>query len=126
MEDLLGPLYWLLLQMMEHRRLQFKYRLEQTNRIMVKGTNRDFDVSNTNFTITAGSTDTIAPTAPTLAASGTTQTTTNLSWSGATDNVAVIGYDVYKDGALLGSTASTSYAVSGLTASTTFAFYSKS
>jgi chitodextrinase len=94
-----------------------------SNRIMVKGTNHVFfDVSNTNFTITAGSTDTIAPTAPTLAASGTTQTTTNLSWSGATDNVAVTGYDVYKDGALLGSTASTSYAVSGLTASTTFAF----
>jgi chitodextrinase len=94
-----------------------------TNRIMVKGTNHIFfDVSNTNFTITPGSTDTVAPTAPTLAASGTTQTTTNLSWSGATDNVAVTGYDVYKDGILLGSTATTSYAVSGLTASTTYAF----
>jgi chitodextrinase len=94
-----------------------------TNRIMVKGTNHIFfDVSNTNFTITAGSTDTTAPTAPTLSASGTTQTTTNLSWSGATDNVAVTGYDVYKDGALLGSTASTTYAVSGLTASTSYAF----
>ncbi|WP_333599496.1 GEVED domain-containing protein [Flavobacterium sp.] len=94
-----------------------------TNRIMVKGTNHIFfDVSNTNFTITAGSTDTVAPTAPTLTASGTTQTTTNLSWSGATDNVAVTGYDVYKDGVLLGSTASTTYAVSGLTASTTYAF----
>jgi hypothetical protein len=44
-----------------------------TNRIMVKGTNHIFfDVSNTNFTITAGSTDTVAPTAPTLSASGTT------------------------------------------------------
>ncbi|MCF6128553.1 M12 family metallo-peptidase [Flavobacterium sp. AS60] len=94
-----------------------------TNRIMVKGTNHIFfDVSNTNFTITAGSTDTVAPTAPTLSASGTTQTTTNLSWSGATDNVAVTGYDVYKDGVLLGSTAATSYAVSGLSASTTYAF----
>jgi chitodextrinase len=94
-----------------------------TNRIMVKGTNHIFfDVSNTNFTITAGSTDIVAPTAPTLVASGTTQTTTNLSWSGATDNVAVTGYDVYKDGVLLGSTASTTYAVSGLTASTTYAF----
>jgi chitodextrinase len=94
-----------------------------TNRIMVKGTNHIFfDVSNTNFTITAGSTDTVAPTAPTLAASGTTQTTTSLSWSGATDNVAVTGYDVYKDGVLLGSTASTTYAVSGLSASTTYAF----
>ena len=94
-----------------------------TNRIMVKGTNHIFfDVSNTNFTITAGSTDTVAPTAPTLAASGTTQTTTNLSWSGATDNVAVTGYDVYRGTTLLGSTASTTYAVTGLTASTAYTF----
>ncbi len=94
-----------------------------TNRIMVKGTNHIFfDVSNTNFTITSGVTDTVAPTAPTLAASGTTQTTTSLSWSGATDNVAVTGYDAYKDGVLLGSTTSTTYAVSGLTASTTYSF----
>lgn len=97
-----------------------------TNRIMVKGTNHIFfDVSNTNFTITAGSTDTVAPTAPTLAASGTTQTTTNLTWSGATDNVAVTAYDVYKDGVFFGSTTSSSFAVSGLTASTTYAFLVK-
>lgn len=91
-------------------------------RIMVKGTNHIFfDVSNANFTITG--VDTTAPSAPTLSASGTTTTTTNLSWTGATDNVAVTGYDVYKDGVLLGSTTSaTSYSVSGLTASTTYAF----
>ena len=94
-----------------------------TNRIMVKGTNHIFfDVSNTNFTITAGSTDTVAPTAPTLTASGTTQTATVLSWSGATDNVGVTGYDIYKDGVLLTSTASTTITVAGLTASTTYAF----
>ena len=94
-----------------------------TNRIMVKGNNHIFfDVSNTNFTITSGTTDTVAPTAPTLTASGTTQTTTNLSWSGATDNVAVTGYDVYQGTTLLGSTSSTTYAVTGLTASTTYSF----
>lgn len=96
-----------------------------TNRIMVKGTNHIFfDVSNTNFTITAGSTaDTTAPTAPTLSASGTTQTTTNLSWSGATDNVAVTGYDVLRNGVLIGSTTTaTTFAVTGLTASTAYAF----
>jgi hypothetical protein len=94
-----------------------------TNRIMVKGTNHIFfDVSNTNFTITSGTSDAIAPTAPTLVASGTAQTTTNLSWSGATDNVAVTGYDVYKGTVLLGSTATTTYAVSGLTAATTYTF----
>ena len=95
-----------------------------TNRIMVRGTNHIFyDISNTNFTITAGSTaDTITPTTPNLVASGTTQTTTSLSWSGATDNVAVTGYDIFKDGVLIGSTASTTLAVSGLTASTTYSF----
>ncbi len=95
-----------------------------TCRIMVKGSNHIFfDVSNTNFTITAGSTDTVAPTAPTLTASGTTQTTTSLSWTGATDNVAVTGYDVYQGTTLLGSTTTaTTYAVSGLTASTTYSF----
>jgi chitodextrinase len=96
-----------------------------TNRIMVKGTNHIFfDVSNTNFTITAGGApDTIAPTAPTLSASGTTQTTTNLSWSGATDNVAVTGYDVLRNGTLIGSTTTaTTFAVTGLTASTTYSF----
>jgi chitodextrinase len=96
-----------------------------TNRIMVKGTNHIFfDVSNTNFTITAGSSDTTAPSAPTgLTASGTTQTTTNLSWTAATDNVAVTGYDVYQGATLKGSTTSaTTFAVTGLTANTAYAF----
>ncbi len=98
--------------------------LGTTNRIMVKGTNHIFfDVSNTNFTITSGVTDTVAPTAPTLSASGTTTTTTNLSWSGATDAIGVTGYDIYKAGVLLGSTTTaTTYAVTGLTASTAYAF----
>lgn len=95
-----------------------------TNRIMVKGTNHIFfDVSNTNFTITSSAPDTTAPTVPTLAASGTTANATNLSWSGATDNVAVTGYDVYQNGVFIASTASTTYTVSGLTASTTYSFY---
>ncbi|MFC6875655.1 reprolysin-like metallopeptidase [Flavobacterium myungsuense] len=93
------------------------------NRIMVRGSGHIFfDISNANFTITAGSTDTVVPTAPTLAASGTTQTATNLSWSGATDNVAVTGYDVFQGSTLLGSTSSTTFSVIGLTASTTYSF----
>ena len=93
------------------------------NRIMVRGSGHIFfDISNANFTITAGSTDTVVPTAPILAASGTTQTATNLSWSGATDNVAVTGYDVFQGSTLLGSTSSTTFSVIGLTASTTYSF----
>ncbi len=96
-----------------------------TNRIMVKGTNHIFfDVSNTNFTITAGSSDTTAPSAPTsLTASGTTQTTTNLSWTASTDNVGVTGYDVYQGTTLKGSTTTaTTFAITGLTASTAYTF----
>lgn len=94
-----------------------------TCRIMVKGSNHIFfDVSNANFTITSGTPDTTAPTAPTLAASGTTATSTVLTWSGATDNVAVTGYDVYQGATLLGSTTSTTYTVTGLTAATTYSF----
>ncbi|MDR4892075.1 MULTISPECIES: reprolysin-like metallopeptidase [unclassified Chryseobacterium] len=96
-----------------------------TGRIMVKGSNHIFfDVNNANISVNAGSgtPDTVAPTAPTLAASGTTATTTNLSWSGATDNVAVTGYDVYQGASLIGSTASATYTVTGLTPSTTYSF----
>ncbi|WBV60907.1 M12 family metallo-peptidase [Chryseobacterium camelliae] len=96
-----------------------------TGRIMVKGSNHIFfDVNNANITVNAGSgsSDTVAPTAPVLAASGTTSTSTNLSWSGATDNVAVTGYDVYQGASLIGSTASASYTVTSLTPSTTYNF----
>nr|WP_315088050.1 zinc-dependent metalloprotease family protein [uncultured Chryseobacterium sp.] len=96
-----------------------------TGRIMVKGSNHIFfDVNNANITVNAGSgtSDTTAPTAPTLAASGTTSTSTNLSWSGATDNIGVTGYDVYQGASLIGSTASTSYTVSSLSPSTTYSF----
>ena len=97
------------------------------NRIMVKGTNQIFfDVNNANFTITGtGSADTTAPTAATLSASGTTTSGTNLSWTAATDNVGVSGYDIYQNGGLKTTTTATSLAVSGLSASTAYSFYVK-
>ncbi len=77
-------------------------------------------------------TDTQAPTAPgTPAASGTTATSTTLTWTAATDNVGVTGYDVVRvsGGTETPAAASTtnSVTVSGLTASTayTFAVYAK-
>ncbi|PHS61951.1 MAG: peptidase S8 [Flavobacterium sp.] len=67
--------------------------------------------------------DTQAPTAPTsLAASNTTQTTTDLSWTASLDNVGVTDYDVYQGASVIGTTASTSYNVIGLTASTSYSF----
>ncbi len=94
------------------------------NRIMVRGSGHIFyDISNANFTITSGSSDTVAPSTPTnLTASGTTQTTTNLSWTASTDNVGVTGYDVFRGTTLLGTVTTTTYNVTGLTASTAYTF----
>ena len=95
------------------------------NRIMVKGTNQIFfDVNNANFTITGSViADTTAPTTSTLSASGTTTSSTNLSWTAATDNIGVTGYNVYQNGVLKTTTTATSLAVAGLNASTTYNFY---
>ena len=67
--------------------------------------------------------DTQAPTAPTLSSTGHTDTTVNLSWSGATDDIGVSGYKVYKGNAVeatLGNV--TTYQVTGLNASTPYEF----
>ncbi|HSM63943.1 MAG TPA: GEVED domain-containing protein, partial [Gillisia sp.] len=70
--------------------------------------------------------DTTAPTAPSsLSASGTTQTTTSLSWNASSDNVGVTGYNVYQGGSLIGTITGTSTSITGLSASTTYSFYVK-
>ncbi len=67
--------------------------------------------------------DTQAPTAPVLSTTSSTTTTIGLSWTAATDNVGVTGYEVYVNGVLNGTTASLAYTVSGLTASTAYSIY---
>lgn len=80
--------------------------------------------SNTVNVTTQSSADTQAPSNPTnLSASGTTETTTDLSWNASTDNVGVTGYNVYVDGSNIGSVTGTSSQVTGLTAGTTYAMY---
>jgi hypothetical protein len=77
------------------------------------------EVEDYTVNIVAGAADTTAPTAPSsLAASGTTTSTTNLSWSASSDNVAVTGYNVYRK-YTKATVTSTSYVVTGLTAKTT-------
>ncbi len=64
-----------------------------------------------------------APTAPTLSSTAQTDTTVDLSWSGATDDVAVTGYNVYQNGSLITTLGNvTTYQVTGLTASTSYNF----
>ncbi len=80
-------------------------------------------VSNTLNITTLSPPDTEAPTAPTnLAPSNIAQTSVDLSWNAATDNVSVTGYDVYQDAALLTTVSGVSHNVTGLTANTNYAF----
>ncbi|MDO8742560.1 MAG: Ig-like domain-containing protein, partial [bacterium] len=73
--------------------------------------------------ITTPTPDTTVPTTPTsLTATAISTTQINLSWSAATDNVAVSGYRIYRNGTLLTTTTATSYANTGLTASTAYSY----
>ncbi|MFG2421689.1 glycoside hydrolase family 6 protein [Streptomyces sp. NPDC048448] len=73
-----------------------------------------------------GGGDTQAPTVPGgLTVSSTTSNSATLSWSASTDNTAVTGYDVYRDGTKVGSATTTSYTDSGLAASTTYQYTAK-
>jgi len=74
---------------------------------------------------TSSATCTTKPNAPTgLAASGTTSSGTTLNWSAvsAPANCSISGYTIYKGGTSIGTATGTSFAVTGLTASTTYSF----
>jgi chitodextrinase len=66
--------------------------------------------------------DTSSPSVPTgITATGLTATTVSVSWSASSDNVGVIGYGVYVDGTLVGSTSQRTFTASGLTCGKSYA-----
>lgn len=70
-----------------------------------------------------GGDDTQAPTAPTgVTATAKTSGSISLSWTASTDNTGVTGYDVFRDGVKVGSSTTTSYTDSGLSASTAYSY----
>jgi chitodextrinase len=63
------------------------------------------------------------PSVPTgLQASKVTSTALTVTWSASTDNVAVAGYQVFRNGIQVATTTAASYADTGLTAITTYAY----
>jgi beta-glucanase (GH16 family) len=66
--------------------------------------------------------DSAGPSAPANPAITATDTTLALSWDASSDDVGVVGYDVYQGTALVGTPTSTSFALSGLTCGTTYTF----
>ncbi|WP_328899059.1 MULTISPECIES: glycoside hydrolase family 6 protein [unclassified Streptomyces] len=70
-----------------------------------------------------GDDDTQAPTAPTgLTSTAKTSSSVSLSWTASSDNKAVTGYDVYRGGTKVGSSTTTSYTDTGLSASTAYSY----
>ncbi|GGH30793.1 glycoside hydrolase family 19 protein [Paenibacillus segetis] len=78
---------------------------------------------------TGGVEDLIPPTAPTnLVSTGQTADTITLSWGAATDNIAVAGYDIYRNEIKVGSSANAStltYTDTGLQQDTAYTYYVK-
>jgi endoglucanase len=70
-----------------------------------------------------GGGDTQPPTVPgTPLATGHTSSSVSLAWGPSTDNVGVVGYDVYRDGTLATTVTGTSATVGGLAPATTYVF----
>ena len=67
--------------------------------------------------------DTTPPSVPGgLTATATSPSQVSLSWTASTDDLAVTGYDVLRDGIVLTTVGSTSYINTGLTAGTTYSY----
>src|SRR5439155_6441610 len=81
------------------------------------------NISPDSASVSATTDDTIAPTTPTgVVATAAGGSVVNLAWSASTDNVAVTGYVVRRNGVQVATSASTTYADSGLSSATTYGY----
>ena len=90
----------------------------------VDAANNQSIASNTVTASTMGS-DTVAPTVPTgLTATGSSNTTIDLNWTASTDNFAVTGYKVFRDGGLteIATVTTTSFSDAGLAVNSTHSY----
>ncbi len=95
-------------------------------KLQIKGTTgNDFtsDITVDNLSIISSVPDNEAPSTPTnLTASNTTSNSTNLSWTASTDNIGVSSYEIFQDGTSIGTSVTTNFNVTGLSAETTYSF----
>jgi glucose/arabinose dehydrogenase/PKD repeat protein len=72
---------------------------------------------------TQASSDTTAPSVPTgVGGSGASISQISLSWAASTDNVGVTGYKIFRNGAQVGTSATTSFQDGGLLLNTTYSY----
>src|SRR5206468_1106115 len=81
------------------------------------------NISPESVNVSATTIDTIAPSAPAdLVATAASGSVVNLMWSASTDNVAVTGYIVKRNGIQVATPAATSYSDTGLSDATTYSY----
>ncbi|REC56962.1 hypothetical protein DRF62_02050 [Chryseobacterium piscium] len=90
------------------------------------GTNLMFSINKNLIETTVSIPDSQNPSQPTLTTENITHNSVNLVMTGATDNIGVVGYDIYKDGVFLTSTNSNNYQVTSLLLNTSYEFKVKS
>jgi chitodextrinase len=81
------------------------------------------DTFNVNFQVIG---DTAAPSTPSsLSATPVTSSQIDLQWIASTDDVAIGGYQVFRDAVQIATTTLTSYTDTGLTSNTTYSYFVK-
>jgi len=93
---------------------------------LVKASDAAGNTSAASISITVTTPDTESPSAPvSLVSSNITASSVTLTWTAATDNTGVTGYDVYRNGTKINTTivAATTYAATSLSPTTTYGFY---
>lgn len=83
----------------------------------------NFSANSNEVTIqVSGAGDSIAPSAPSNVTGTATTTSVALQWTASTDNVGVEGYEIYRNGAKVGTSTVPSYSDTGLTKETSYKY----
>ncbi len=104
----------------------YYYKVESRNAVLLNASSAQsqFTSATTSATTaTAPSTDTTSPTAPyPVSAYAQSSSSISVSWSGATDNIGVAGYKIFRSGSHRGTTTGLSYTDTGLNSSTNYVY----
>jgi chitodextrinase len=95
----------------------------KTSTYTVTATDAVGNVSKPSDPATATTPDTTPPTQPTgLTAQAPTQNRVDLSWTASTDNVGVVGYEIFRDGLSLAISTTNTYSDTTVAANTTYSY----
>lgn len=91
--------------------------------VIAKDAANNSSVQSNTINVTTTTVDTEVPTTPlNLISSNVSSSSVDLTWEMSTDNVGVVGYDVYQDGSFIATTTSVNYQVTGLLSNTIYSY----